>query len=164
MANAEYKRNCLSGPSSKHWRTVTFERITIGEEVGLSVPGERSLSHRTLKKITRWFAEDPQFTRVVVLFNEPFLFDPNEVTTGAESVDGWLAAQSSHEDPKLVASMFFELANGGSVELQKGSAFTILTGFVRVNGINAGESVEDIIPPVPMPRITIASNGFITFE
>jgi len=164
MANAEYKRNCLSGPTSRHWRTVTFERITIGEEVVLSVPGERPLSRRTLNKVVRWFAEDPEFTRVVVLFNEPFLFDPSEVTTGDELVDSWLATQSSHEDAKHVASMSFRLANGGSVELQKGPAFTILTGFVHVNGINSGESVEDIIPPVPMPRITIASNGFITFE
>jgi hypothetical protein len=143
---------------------VTFKRIVTGAEVELSVPGEQLLSWNTLNTIKGWFAEDPESTRIVVLFYEPFLFDPREVTTGAELIDSWLAKQSSHKGPKLVASMFFHLAYGGGVEVQRDSTLTLLTGFVRVNGLNVGKSTEDIIPPVPMPRITIASNGHITFE
>jgi hypothetical protein len=159
MANAEYKRNCLSGLSAEHWRRLTFSRITTSEEIELSVPGGQTLPRRAINTIKYWFAEDPEFTRAVVLFNEPFLFDPNEVTTGAQPVDIALIRQGASAEPKLTASMVFRIAPGATVEV-KHSMLVISTGLVHVNG----EDAEDIISPVPMPRITIASNGHITFE
>jgi len=159
MANAEYKRNCLSGPTSKHGRKVTFNRIATGEEVELSVPGEQALPLKTLRTIRDWFKKDPEHTSVVVLFNKAFMFNPNEVTTGSKSLDDQLIEDSSYGAATVIASMSFQAANKAKVTL-KGSAITLSTGWVHVNG----QFTPDIIPAVPMPTITIASNGFITFK
>lgn len=158
---SEYTRNCLSGnrTASEHWRTVQIDwpGVTWGsKQTTLDVPGDHTFSYKVLNAAVGQLKSSPEAS-VIAFYNEPFAFDPSEVTTGCTPLDTRLSAL---ERAAKIASMTFHVASEAEVKLIRKSAIVISTGWVRVHGVES----RDLISPVPVPDITIGRDGQITFR
>lgn len=152
----EYQRNCLSGPGLQYQRTVelNWEGQT---HATLSVPSDEVFSRKILREAGQQFQTAQSDAKVTVIFNEPFSFDPHEVTTGSDKLDEKLSAAPT---PNLgIGSMVFQATPGAGVKVEKKS-ITISTGWVQVNGVYA----PDFIQPLPIAGIEIEANGSIRFK